>query len=141
MHPAFRGLETPSDNVQSRPTTEPEATDPVVDEMHRWQRLDITAHKDCMSDTGMLNEFKLLWKVRKEFPLHFIVFKQTASHLPHEGNVEQIFSAAGHLSDPNMDSNFLAILTSVGRNKKAFCPTTKSISEKYFDLFGKKRDE
>lgn len=136
----FRGLDSPSDDVQS-PTTEPETTDPVVDEMHRWQRLDIAAHKDCISGTGLLNEFKLLWKVRKEFPLHFIVFKQTASHLPHEGNVEQIFSAAGGLSDPNMDPSFLAILTSVGRNKKASRPTTKSITEKYHELFGKQCDE
>ena len=37
----------------------------------------------------MLNEFKMAWDLRDRFPLHFIVFKQTAAHLPHEANVEQ----------------------------------------------------
>ena len=47
----------------------------------------------------IVNEFALLYHVRKSFPLHYIVFKQTASHLPHEGNSEQLFSRAGFLSD------------------------------------------
>ena len=113
--------------------------DPVVDEMLRWQRLDFRAHMDCVSPAGLLNKFKLMWKLRNEFPLHFVVFKQTASHLPHEGNVEQIFSTAGNLSDPNMDPFFLATLTRVARNKKAFCPSTESIFEKYFELFRNKK--
>ena len=37
----------------------------------------------------MLNEFQMMWSLRKRFPLHYIVFKQIASHLPHEANVEQ----------------------------------------------------
>ena len=41
---------------------------------------------------GMLNEFQMMWSLRKRFPLHYIVFKQIASHLPHEANVEQYFS-------------------------------------------------
>ena len=61
--------------------------------------------------------------MRKSFPLHFIVFKQTACHLAHEANVEQIFSRAGNLSDPNMDPEFLAHIVMVAVNKKAFCPT------------------
>ena len=52
---------------------------------------------------GMLNEFQMMWSLRKRFPLHYIVFKQIASHLPHEANVEQYFSRAGNVSDPNMD--------------------------------------
>ena len=45
----------------------------------------------------------MMWKLREAFPLHYIVFKQTASHLPHEANVEQIFSRAGLLADPNLE--------------------------------------
>ena len=41
------------------------------------------------------------YHVRKSFPLHYQVFKQTASHLPHEGNSEQLFSRSGALSDDN----------------------------------------
>ena len=52
-------------------------------------------------DDGLLNEFKMMWALRESFPLHFIVFKQTASHLPHEGNTEQLFSRSGALSDDN----------------------------------------
>ena len=37
------------------------------------------------------------------FPLHYLIFKQTASHLPHEANVEQAFPRAGQLANPNLD--------------------------------------
>jgi len=46
-------------------------------------------------DDDILNEFWMMWDLRFEFPLHFIVvFKQCASHshLLHEANVELIFS-------------------------------------------------
>ena len=32
----------------------------------------------------LLNEFEMMWALRDKFPLHYIVFKQTASHIPHE---------------------------------------------------------
>lgn len=56
-----------------------------------------------MSSDGLLNEFKMMWALHEAFPLHYVIFKQTACHLPHEANVEQIFSRAGLLTDPNMD--------------------------------------
>ena len=31
----------------------------------------------------LLNEFAMHWALRTRFPLHFVIFKQTASHLPH----------------------------------------------------------
>lgn len=32
----------------------------------------------------------MMWALRDSFPLHFRVFMQTACHLPHEANVEQV---------------------------------------------------
>ena len=52
------------------------------------------------------------------FPLHFIVFKQVASHLGHEGTSEKIFSGAKNLTDPNMGPHFLGELTMMAINKK-----------------------
>ena len=52
-----------------------------------------------------------------------------ASHLPHEANVEQYFSRAGNLSDPNMDPVYLGVLVMVGANKSSFKPTVKDIME------------
>ena len=54
----------------------------------------------------------MVWALRDRFPLHIILFKQTACHLAHEANVEQIFSRAGNLADPNMDSELLYSRTS-----------------------------
>ena len=34
----------------------------------------------------------MMWVLHERFPVHFIVFKQTACHLSHEANVEQMFS-------------------------------------------------
>ena len=56
-----------------------------------------------MKSDGMLNDFKMMWEFRDRFPLHYMVFKQIGQHLPHEANIEQYFSRAGLLSDPNID--------------------------------------
>ena len=54
------------------------------------------------------------------------VFKQCASHLHHEANVEQIFSLAGRLSDPNLDPHRLPTLVRIHFNKKRpSCPTSR----------------
>ena len=82
-----------------------------------------------------------MWKLKDTFPLHYIVFKQTASHLPHEGNVEQLFSRSGNLADPNMHPHFLGALTSIGVNKAAFKPPAELIKEKYFVKFHTKVGE
>ena len=95
----------------------------------------IKEYSKFMSKDGLLNEFAMMWALRESFPLHFIIFKQMASHLPHEANVEQIFSRAGLLSDPNLDPAYLAILVKVAFNKKAFKPTVAAIKDKYYEMF------
>ena len=75
------------------------------------------------------------WALRERFPLHFFVFKQVASHLAHEANVEQVFSRAGGLTNPNMDPNFLAALVMAAVNKKAHCPLVAEIKDKYYELY------
>ena len=83
-------------------------------------------------ESGLINEFKMLWHMRHRFPLHFIVFKQVSSHLPHEANVEQYFSRAGKLSDPNLDPAYLGMLTTIGVNKRRFKPSVDAIKERYY---------
>ena len=110
--------------------------DPVVDEIERWARLPPEHYDSFYDDDGqLLNEFEMMWALRERFPLHFFVFKQVASHLAHEANVEQVFSRAGGLSDPNIDSLFLAALVMASVNKKAYCPTVSAIRDKYYELF------
>ena len=46
----------------------------------------------------------------ERFPLHCMVFKQLACHLPHEANVEQYFSRAGNFSDPKLSPAYLGVL-------------------------------
>ena len=72
------------------------------------------------------------------------VFKQTASHLPHEANVEQVFSRAGRLSDPNMNPHYLGMLVMVGMNKQNFKPPVQAIKELYYSKsrkFGNNEDK
>ena len=72
---------------------------------------------------------------------HYVLFKQTACHLPREANVEQIFSRAGLLADPNLNPAHLAVLVRIGFNKKAFEPAVAAIKEKYYELFRGKGGE
>jgi len=56
--------------------------------------------------------------------------------------VEQIFSRAGGLTDPNIDhEDYLATLVVVGCNKKAFKPSCDAIKVKYYQLFRGKGGE
>ena len=84
----------------------------------RWAALDKNIVRKYMDDDGIVNEFALVYHLRQSFPLHYIVFRQTAAHLPHEANSEQLFSRAGTLSDDNgkMDPHRLAVWTSIGVN-------------------------
>ena len=49
--------------------------------------------------------------------------------------MEQIFSRAGGLTDPNIDQDYLATLVVVGCNKSAFKPSCDAIKAKYYQLF------
>ena len=90
--------------------------DVVPDEAARWANLDKKTILEFRDDKGIVNEFALMHHLRRSFPLHYIVFKQTASHIPHEGNNEQLFSRSGYLSDDNgrMNPAHLAVWTSIG---------------------------
>ena len=79
-----------------------------------------------------------MWELRARFPMHFLVFKQMASHLPHEANVEQSFSRAGNLSDPNIDPEYLGLQVMAGANKSRFKPTVNDIMERYYKKYRSK---
>ena len=130
---------TPQEAVRAR--TPSDGFDPVTDEVERWERLDPDLYSEFIDAGGLLNEFAMMWALLERFPLHFVVFKQTACHLPHEANVEMVFSRAGNLSDPNMDPEFLAHLVMVLINKKSYKPSIDAIKDKYFELFRGKGGE
>ena len=73
--------------------------------------------------------------VKAELPLHYRVFRKTACHLPHEGNVEQLFSMAKGISDCNMKSLFLRLLTKIKANKKRYKPSSKRVWDRYCQKF------
>ena len=112
--------------------------DELTLEVERWKSISTdTVNTFKSKETGMLNEFAFMWAKRKDFPLHYFVFRQTASHLPHEGNVEQIFSLGGRLSDPNMNPAYLATLVFMGANQKVFMPPVKEVWQRYLRKFTK----
>ena len=119
-------------------STAREATSTVLDELKRWEDKDLQEYSQYIAEDGLLNEFKMMWELRESFPLHFTVFKQTACHLSHEANVEQVFSRAGLLADPNLLPAHLSTLVTVGFNKNAFKPQIAAIKDKYYEMFRNK---
>ena len=115
--------------------------DPVAVEIQRWSYLAPEELQQFYTTDGLLNEFKMLWHLRHRFPLHMVVFKLTACHLPHEANVERYFSRAGALSDPNMNPDFLGKLVMVGANQKRYAPSVQSIKEHFFTKYRGKGGE
>ena len=91
--------------------------------MERWKTISAdTLHAFKDKETGMINEFALMYAKRKQFPLHYFVFRH---------NVEQIFSLGGRLSDPNMIPSYLATLVLIGSNEKLFMPAKNDIFQRY----------
>lgn len=135
----FRGAQlkpSPADSpVPAATATNDSDFDPVLDELRRWEGMGLQEYEKFMDADGLLNEFALMWSVRKSFPLHYIVFKQTACHLAHEAGVEQIFSRAGLLADPNLDPAHLVALVKIGFNKAVCWPSVEAIKNKYYELF------
>ena len=109
--------------------------DAVADEITCWKYIAPAKLAKFRCADGLLNEFKMMWELRERFPLHFLLFKQMACHLPHEANVEQYFSRAGNLSDPNIDPAYLGVLVMVSANKSRFKPTVKTIMERYYKKY------
>ena len=58
---------------------------------------------------------------------------ETASGLCHEGNVEQVFSLAGWLLDPQCRSRLLG--DAGVYHEKTYAPSMKAIKDKYYELF------
>jgi hypothetical protein len=77
---------------ERRATYEPRSYATYEEEINKYRAKD-----------GLINEFKMMWALKARFPLHYTFFKQCGAHLAHEGNVENLFSRAGNLSDPNLD--------------------------------------
>jgi len=109
----------------------------VTDEVARWEKLPVTKTDEFIDSTGLLNEFALMFDLKTSFPLHYFVFRQTASHVPHEGGVENIFSRSGNLADPNLDPHVLGTLTKIGINASVYKPPADVIWERYFKKFSK----
>ena len=103
--------------------------------MERWEKLGSQEISRFIGEDGALNEFEMMWELRKSFPLHYILFKQLASHLPHEGNSENTFSRAGSLSDPNINPVYMSRLTKIGINRKVYDPPLERIKERYYQKF------
>jgi len=95
---------------------------------------EITKHRK----KGFIDEFALMCEQRDSFPLHFKVFQQCSSHLPHEGNCESDFSLGGRISDPNMRASQLANFTYITANRGWYEPTAEEIYDEYCRLFRKK---
>ena len=51
----------------------------MLDELRRWEGMGVKEYSNFVSADGLLNEFAMMWSLREAFPLHFIIFKQTAA--------------------------------------------------------------
>ena len=83
----------------------------------------------------MLNEFALMYALKDQFPLHYIVSKQVPEHTSHTRPTVSRRSRARvttNLSDPNMRPHYLALLSRVSINKDMFEPSVEAIKARYY---------
>ena len=116
--------------------------DTVTEEAAHWADLDRKIIRESRDDDGIVNEFALMYHLHQSFPLHFIVFKQTASHLPHEGNTANSSSRARAPSPMTM-ARWTRRTSRSGRpsawttRPRNYQPTDKQILECYMLKFSK----
>jgi hypothetical protein len=111
------------------------ASNAVMLEVREWSCITKAMYPQFMLESGVFDEFAFMWHMRERFPLHYAVFRRTASHLPHEGNFEQVFSRAGFLADAASGTEYFSNLVMCGMNKKACKPTHAAVEKKYFELY------
>ena len=101
--------------------------DPVSAEIQALAALpeaEVALHRNSL---GLVDEFALMSRLKKKFPLHHTVFRQSSSHLSHEGNVERVFSGAKARANAEMRSSMLRLITKTGVNKERYKPTVAAI--------------
>jgi len=108
-------------------------------EIQRWSALPAERVDAYREDCGMINEYKLLFDMRQEFPLHFFLFRQTCVHIAHEANAENTFSLSGSLSNENTHTGscFLSRSTRIQSNKCRLKPDPKLVLKRYLAKYRK----
>ena len=112
-------------------------SDPVQLEVQRWAALPQEKIQSCDMGDGLINEFDLIYSVRKDFPLHYTLFRMVAVHIAHEGNSESTFSEAGGVAQASIDADFMAVLVRINGNKAIYKPGWEDILSEYKLRFGK----
>ena len=106
--------------------------DSVTREAAQWAAMAQTTIEGYRNpETKLIDEFKLVFDLKKQFPLHHHVFKQTSSHRGTEAKCEQVFSIAKWFSDPNMLPDFLRLIVMMHTNKSKYKPTCQQVWELY----------
>ena len=94
--------------------------------------VEVALHRNSLD---LVDEFALMSRLKKKFPLHHTVFRQSSSHLSHEGNVERVFSGAKARADAEMRSSMLRLITKTGVNKERYKPTVAAIWSRYQEKY------
>ena len=86
----------------------------------------------------MIDEYKMIFSLRDEFPLHYQLFRRMNSHISSEANAESTFSLSGKLSNNNRqtDSDNLSCLVRIESNRKNYTPSSDEVFKAYKSKFG-----
>ena len=117
--------------------------DPVLIEIAHWSLISVETIKQFTDQDQLLNEFALVFFLREQFPIHYLLFKRLAAHLPHEGNAESTFSLSGSLSNDNTQTSpdFLSICTRINKNKEVCSPSRDILWKAYKHRYGKLKED
>mmetsp|Transcript_37737 Transcript_37737/g.91788 ORF Transcript_37737/g.91788 Transcript_37737/m.91788 type:complete len:247 (-) Transcript_37737:163-903(-) len=137
----FDGLGDDEDGELASSSPTGAGSDAVTTEVQRYLLLPASQIDAFREENGMVNEFKMFFTLRAEFPIHYHVFRQTVVHISHEANAEDTFSLSGSLSNDNTHTcpGFLSRLTRMQRNKTRYMPSAAKILEKYKEKFRQPR--
>lgn len=133
MTPLF---EPDSPELPDQPTSA-SAQAAAEDEALQWRMIPRATIKKHTNERHMVDEFALVSSLREQFPLHYIVFQQSASHLAAESETEDVFSLCKGVSDHNMHPSSLRAFAKITRNKHTCKPTPKEVWARYVAKFGK----
>jgi hypothetical protein len=115
---------------------ESDATRAAKAEIALWKNLPLDLIANIKKKEKNINHFKLFTQLKHQFPLLYAAFRQFATALPHEGNVERVNSAAKAAADPNMDPRTLSRRVYIEKNQEIYPICINKVRRKYIEKYG-----
>mmetsp|Transcript_67922 Transcript_67922/g.203086 ORF Transcript_67922/g.203086 Transcript_67922/m.203086 type:complete len:206 (-) Transcript_67922:12-629(-) len=113
-------------------------SDAVTLEIAKWKVLPAETVGKYKDVDGLVDEFALLFSLRKQFPLHFLLLRGLRLTCHTKQTLSRLFSLSGRLSSDNTHTSpgGLSTYVRINKNRAVYDPTRDETFKAYRQTFG-----